>query len=125
MYLNSKFGPFCLVTSGLIENSEDLAKNLLKKGISFSEMTEGKVNVTELVAKLINQGENIIAGIENVFDAIDGSSSLLLLNRDGIYAARDRWGYTPLAIGKHGNTWAVTAETSAFPNTKFEIVKYL
>ena len=88
-------------------------------------MTEGKVNVTELVAKLINQGENIIAGIENVFDAIDGSSSLLLLNRDGIYAARDRWGYTPLAIGKHGNTWAVTAETSAFPNTKFEIVKYL
>lgn len=125
MFLNSKFGPFCLVTSGLIENTQALTEDLLEKGISFSEMGDGTVNVTELVAKLINRGKTLVDGIENVFNAIEGSSSMLLLNKDGIYAARDRYGYTPLVIGKRGNTWAVTSETSAFPNIRFDIMKYL
>ncbi|MGB2630916.1 MAG: amidophosphoribosyltransferase [Candidatus Omnitrophota bacterium] len=125
MYLNSKFGPFCIVTSGLVENSETLTEELLKKGISFSEVSKGGVNVTELIAKLINQGETIVDGIENVFNSIEGSCSLLLLNEEGIYAARDRFGYTPLVIGKREDAWAITAETSAFPNNRFEIAKYL
>ncbi|NQT32043.1 MAG: amidophosphoribosyltransferase [Candidatus Omnitrophica bacterium] len=125
MFLNSKFGPFCMVTSGLIENSEQLTEKLLEKGISFSEMAGGSVNVTELIAKLINTGKDLVDGIEKMFEAIEGSCSLLLLNKDGIYAARDRWGYTPLIIGKRDDTWAITAETSAFPNNRFEIVKYL
>lgn len=125
IYLNSRFGPFCIVTSGLIENREELANNLLEKGISFSEVSKGAVNVTELIAKLVNQGSDIVDGIEKMFDVIDGSCSLLLLNRDGIYAARDRFGYTPLVIGKRDDAWAVTAETGAFPNSNFQIVKYL
>ena len=125
MFLNSKFGPFCMVTSGLIENAQELSEKLLVQGISFSEMSDGVVNITELIAKLINQGDDIISGIEKMFEVIDGSCSLLLLHKDGIYAARDRWGYTPLAIGKRGGTIAVTAETSAFPNNKFKIEKYL
>ena len=90
IYLNSKFGPFCLVTNGLIENSEELVSRLLKEGISFSEVSSGAVNTTELIAKLINQGEDLIDGIAKMFDAIDGSCSLLLLSRDGVYTARDR-----------------------------------
>ena len=99
IYLNSKFGPFCIVTNGLIENTEELVAGLLKKGVSFTEVSKGAVNVTELIAKLINQGDDLVDGIERMFDAIEGSCSLLLLNRDGIYAARDRFGYTPLVIG--------------------------
>lgn len=125
IYLNSKFGPFCLVTAGLIENKEELAKKLLSEGISFSEVTNGGVNVTELMAKLINQGSDIIDGIEKLFEVIDGSCSLLLLKEDGIYAARDRMGYTPLVVGKKEDAWAVTAETAAFKNLGFQDVKYL
>lgn len=125
IYLNSKFGPLCLATNGIIENDDELAANLLKKGISFSEVSTRAVNTTELVAKLINQGTDLVHGIEKVFDAIDGSCSLLLLNRTGIFAARDRFGYTPLVIGKNKNSWAVTSETTAFHNIDFEIVKYL
>ncbi len=125
IFLNSRFGPFCIVTSGLIENSEKLAEALLDKGISFSEMSAATVNVTELMAKLINQGTSLIDGIEKMFQAIDGSCSLLLLNKDGVYAARDRLGYTPLIVGKREDAWAVTSETSAFPNNGFETVKYL
>jgi amidophosphoribosyltransferase len=81
------------------------------------------VNTPELIAKLINQGKSLSDGIEKMFDAIEGSCSLLLLHKDGIYAARDRFGCTPLIIGKREDGWAVTAETTAFPNTDFEAVK--
>jgi len=125
IYLNSRFGPFCIVTNGIIENAEELASELLKKGISFSEVTKKGVNPTELVAKLINQGSDLIGGIEKMFDVIEGSCSLLLLNRAGIYAARDRFGYTPLIIGKRDDAWSVTSETCAFRNNDFETAKEL
>ena len=125
IYLNSKFGPFCIVTAGLIENKDELAQDLLRKGISFSEMNKSSANSTELVAKLINQGENVIDGIEKMFEVIKGSCSLFLLNKDGLYAARDRWGYTPVVLGKSADSWAVTSETNAFTNTGFTVEKYL
>jgi amidophosphoribosyltransferase len=125
IYLNSKFGSFCLATNGFIENAEELAAILLKKGISFSEVSSKTVNHTELIAKLVNRGNDLVDGIEKMFDVIEGSCSLLLLNRSGIYAARDRFGHTPLIIGKKDNAWAVTSETSAFHNTGFEVIRDL
>jgi len=125
IYLNSKFGPFSIATNGFVENAEELAEQLLQKGISFSEVSKRTVNATELVAKLISQGDNIIDGIDKMFNAIEGSCSLLLLNEDGVYAARDRCGYTPLVIGRRKDAWAVTSETSAFPNNDFKVVKHL
>jgi amidophosphoribosyltransferase len=123
--VNSKFGYFALVTNGFIDNADALAKQLYKKGLSFSEVKDGQINLTELVAKLIIQGKSIIGGIEDMFSQIDGSCSLLLLNKEGIYAARDRYGYTPLVLGQRDKDWAVTTETSAFSNLGFKIKKYL
>ncbi|MBU1112601.1 MAG: amidophosphoribosyltransferase [Candidatus Omnitrophica bacterium] len=125
IYLNSKFGPFCIVTAGLIDNRDKLVEKLLQEGVTFSEVTKGGVNTAELIAKLISQGDDLIDGIEKMFNRIEGSCSLLLLTKDGIYAARDRRGYTPLAIGKKDSAYAITSETSAFPNLGFKIVKYV
>lgn len=125
IYLNSKFGPFCIVTNGLIENINELADGLMKRGVSFSEVTKGVINQTELVAKIVVEGSSITDGIEKVFSAIEGSCSLMILNKDGIYAARDKYGYTPLVLGKRKDAWAVTTETAAFPNNGFEIAKYM
>lgn len=125
IYLNSRFGPFCLATVGVVENAEELAAQLLKKGISFAEVGRNGVNPTELIGKLINQGTDLVDGIERMFNVIEGSCSLLLLSRAGIYVARDRFGYTPLAVGRGSNTWAVASESSAFPNLGFETVKYV
>ncbi|HQP92003.1 MAG TPA: amidophosphoribosyltransferase, partial [Candidatus Omnitrophota bacterium] len=119
IYLNSKFGPFCLVFNGSIENADEIAKSLMAKGFSFSEVSRGTVNSAELIAKLITQGKDIIDGIENVFKQIEGSCSLLILNKDGIYAACDRMGYNPLVVGKNHDSWAVTSETTAFYNNDF------
>lgn len=123
--INSKFGPFAIVTNGFINNADTLSRELCLRGYSFSELTDGKVNFTELAAKLIINGKNISDGIEKMFEKIEGSCSLLLLNKDGICAARDKRGFTPLAIGKKGDAWAVTTETSAFFNLGYKLVKFL
>jgi amidophosphoribosyltransferase len=125
MYLNCRFGPFCIVTNGFIENKEELASDLMKRGHSFTEVSKDGVNATELIAKMISEGRDIVDGMEKMSAAIEGSCSLLILTKDGIWAARDRLGYTPLIIGKRPDAWAVTSETSAFPNSDFETVKYL
>ena len=125
IYLNSKLGPFSLVMEGWIDNAEELASDMLKRGGSFSEVSKGGVNSAELIAKLIVEASGFVDGIEKMFKLIEGSCSLLVLNKDGIYAARDRYGYTPLVIGRRDGAWAVTSETSAFPNNDFETVKYL
>lgn len=123
--LDSKFGPFCICTTGLIQNAEELANELHEKGVSFSEITETGVNSTELVAKLIAEGKSIREGINHMFSKIRGSCSLLLLNNEGIYTARDKFGYSPLVVGQKEGSWAVTSETSSFYNLGFKIKKYL
>lgn len=121
--IHSKFGPFAIVTNGYIDNADELAKLLYKEGQSFSEVCDGSVNFSELAAKLIIRGKTIVAGIEEMLSLIKGSCSLLLLNKEGIYAARDKYGFTPLIIGQRNDDWAVTTETSAFYNLGFKIKK--
>ncbi len=121
--VHSKFGAFAIVTNGFIENARELADQLYREGQSFSEVTDGSVNSTELIAKLIIRGKSIIDGIEGMFRDIKGSCSLLLLSEEGIYAARDRFGYTPLIVGQKEDAWAVTTESCAFYNLGFKVKK--
>lgn len=121
----SKFGTFAICCAGLVLNKEELAKILIKKGISFSEIDHGEINTTELIAHIINQEDYIIDGIEKVYEKISGSLSILLLTKDGIYCARDKYGVTPLIIGEKDDEIAVTSETCAFPNLGFKIKKFL
>ena len=125
IYLNSRLGPLCLVTNGFIENADELAQDLLDTGISFSEMGKAGVNPTELVARMIAMGDDIVSGMEMAQSQIKGACSMLLLNEDGIYAARDKYGYWPLVIGSGEDGWAVTSETTAFPNVGFIVKKHL
>lgn len=120
IYINSKFGPFCLIMDGFINNAEELAGELFDRGITFSELGHNGVNHAELVAKLITQAGNVIEGIDGMFDKIEGSCSLLLLHHDGIYAARDRLGYSSLAVGSRNGELAVASESTSFLNLEFK-----
>ena len=91
----------------------------------FAELSSGKTNQTELIALLLIQGKTFVDGIENVYKHIKGSCSMLLLTEDGIIAARDRWGRTPIVIGKKDGAYAATSESSSFPNLGYEIDRYL
>jgi len=125
LIFTSKFGAFAIVVSGLIENLTELTKELLSKGESFGQMIDVGINSTELVARLITQGSNLIDGIERVFERIKGSASFLILNQDGIYAVRDRLGRTPLVVGEKGKDLAVASESFSFFNLGFKIKKNL
>ena len=125
LIIKSHLGAFAICTVGRINNLEDLAKDTLKNGSHFSEMHGSEINPTEMVATLISQGRSFKEGIKNLQDLIDGSCSLLILTEDGIFAARDRFGRTPLILGKKMGTIAVTMETCAFPNLGYKIERYL
>jgi len=125
LIIGSKFGTFAIVIAGLIENVEELGSELLKEGETFGEMSHGGMNSVELVAKLITRGRTLLEGIEGVYARIKGSASILLLKKEGIYAARDRLGRTPLVIGEKNGEYAIATETCSFLNLGFRIKKYL
>lgn len=124
--INSKLGSFAICTVGRINNLDDLINDCYNKGnIQFTEMTKGKINPTEVIAALINQKNTIEEGIEYAQGLIDGSSSILLLFKDKIIAARDKYGRTPVAIGKNKDGFCVSLENSAFINLGFKFYKDL
>ena len=125
LLMNSHLGRFAIVTVAKINNAEELSAKLLAQGVHFSEFSSGRINPTELVAVLINQGRTFVEGIENVYKEVKGSCSMLLLTEDGVIAARDSWGRTPVVVGKKEGAYAVTGETTAFPNLGYETSDYL
>lgn len=125
MLTNCHLGRFALVTVAKINNIEELADELINSGEHLSEFTSGRINPTELVSLLIIKGRSFVDGIENVFKKIKGSCSMLLLTSDGIIAARDSWGRTPIVVGIKDGATAVTSESTAFPNLGYEIERYL
>jgi amidophosphoribosyltransferase len=125
MMLNSRFGEFAVCLDGNIVNREALARELLAQGDTFSDPYKGKVNSAELIAKLISHGDDLVDGIQKTLERIEGSVSLLLLTREGLFAARDRLGHNPLVVGQSGDAFAVATESTAFPNLGFEVKKFL
>ena len=88
-------------------------------------MTSGQVNATDLVASLITKKDSIVEGIKYVQEVVDGSMSMLIMTKDGIYAARDRYGRTPITIGKKEDAFAVSFENFAFKSLGYQDYKEL
>ncbi|MBN1614854.1 MAG: amidophosphoribosyltransferase [Deltaproteobacteria bacterium] len=129
LIVRSKFGTFAIAATGLVSNKDALTEQMLREGLSFGEMTGGGVNTVELVARLIGQGESVVGGITKMQEAIEGSICALIMTSEGIYAARDRYGRFPLAVGVRKGTESsdlvVATEASSFPNLGFELLKFL
>lgn len=124
--INSHLGRFAIVTVAKIVNLEEIEAELLSQNMHFAELSSGNTNQTELISLLIIQGKTFVEGIENVYRRVKGSCSMLLLSEDGsIIAARDKWGRTPIVIGRKEGAYAVTSESSSFPNLDYEIDRYL
>ncbi len=123
--VNSHLGRFAVATVSKIANLDELEEEFLKKHRHFSETSQGGVNPTELVAMLIAEGTDFASGIENVYRMIKGSCSMLILTEQGIIAARDKLGRTPIVLGKKEGAYALVSETCAFSNLDYQIEKYI
>ena len=120
VFVRSHHGSFAVTTVSKINNSDELVAQILKNNTHFFEMSNGEINATELVAALINQKENFIDGIKYALDVIDGSLSMLVLTPAGIYAARDKYGRTPVVIGKKDDAVCACFESFSFLNLGYQ-----
>ena len=125
LVISSHLGRFAIVTVARVHNIKELEDEMLSRNMHLAELSSGTTNQTELIALLIIQGKTFVEGIENVYRNIKGSCSMLLLTEDGIIAARDRLGRTPVIIGRKEGAYAVTSESCIFPNLYFEIEREL
>jgi amidophosphoribosyltransferase len=126
LIVRSHHGTYAITTVGKINNADELIDQIFEEGHAhFLEMSGGEVNATELVAALINQKENLIEGIQYALETIDGSLTLLLMNHAGIYAARDKYGRTPVTIGRKEGAFCASFENFAYRNLGYSDYKEL
>jgi len=123
--VNSHLGRFAVATVGRIVNIDELEHHFLSKHHTFSETSQGTVNPTELVAMLISEGTDFLTGIENVYEKVKGSCSMMILTDQGIIIARDKLGRTPIILGKKEGAYAAAFETCAFSNLEYDIDYYV
>jgi amidophosphoribosyltransferase len=121
--INSHLGRFALVTVAKVNNLREIAQELLEKRMHLSEMSANNINQTELIALLINMGDTFVDGINLVYQKVKGSCSMLILTEDGIIAARDALGRTPVVIGQKDGAFAVTSETTSLPNLEYQPIR--
>lgn len=123
--VNCHLGKFAIVTVAKINNIDQLERELLERGNHFCEHSNNMTNQSELVAMLICEGKTFEDGIAHAFSKLKGSCSMLILHESGIIAARDKYGRTPIIVGKSESGYAVSSETCAFPNLGYETEYFL
>ena len=125
MLVRSHHGTFAITTVGKINNADAIVDDIIKGKTHFFEMRSGDINPTELVAAIINQKENFIDGIKYAQEIIDGSISMLILTPKGVYAARDKLGRTPIAIGERADGYCASFESFAYLNLGYKSLREL
>ena len=121
--VTSHLGRFSVATVARIDNIAELTKELLDNKNHFSELSDSDINATELVAILIGKADTFKEGIEYVQKKIKGSCSMLIMTDTVIYAARDKFGRTPIIIGKNDKGYVCASESSSFTNLGYEYVR--
>ncbi len=126
LLIQSHMGSFAIATVGKINNLRALLKIVYKNGHThFQEMSGGQINATELIASLICKKDSIVEGLQYVQQIVDGSMTVLLMTKEGIYAARDRYGRTPVHVGKKDGAHAVAFENFSYKGMGYEDCKEL
>ncbi|MBU2593840.1 MAG: amidophosphoribosyltransferase [Candidatus Edwardsbacteria bacterium] len=125
LIIKSHLGEFGIVTVGKISNLTELEDRAFKSHQHFSETGGKGTSPTELAAMLISEGKTFEEGLVNLQSLIKGSCSVLLLTDQGIYAARDKLGRTPVVLGRKGGAFAAASESSSFHNLGYSIERDL
>ena len=126
LIVRSHHGTYAISCVGKINNQQDILDRLLKHShMHFLAQSGSEINTVEIVAALINSRENLIEGLQYAQEAIEGSMTILLLTHAGIYLSRDRYGRTPLVIGKKEDGYCASFEAFAYLNLGYQNYKEL
>jgi len=121
LLIRNRMGTYAICVIGIVNNAQELLdRQFAYTHDHYEAMTGGKINVTELVASLISQRDNLVDGITFAQEQIVGTANILVLTDNGtIIAARDRLGRLPIALGKSENGYCVASESFAYLKLDF------
>lgn len=123
--ITSRLGQFSIVTIGRIDNIDELTAELLADGRHFAELSDSKINPTELIAIMICNASSMTEGIKLVQEKVKGSCSMMILKDEKLYAVRDKLGRTPIVIGKSNDGYVAVFESSSYSNLGYTYVRDL
>jgi len=103
-------GPIVLAHNGNLTNAGDLRLELEKKGHIFQTTNDSEV-IIHLMATSMK--DNFLDALIYALKSIKGAYSLLVMNKDHIYAVRDPHGFRPLVLGELDDSFVVASETCA------------
>ncbi|MFP3869693.1 MAG: amidophosphoribosyltransferase [Syntrophobacteria bacterium] len=114
----SHLGEISVGFSGNVINAAELIQEMKGRGKAFFK----GYNV-EIIAKIIMEEPDLIAGIAALAEKITGAYSLLVLCSAGIFAARDIYGFRPLILGQGAGSYAVSSESRAIQNLEMNVMR--
>ena len=104
-------GPLAVGHNGNLINSPELRQRLLVSGVGLSASSDSEV-LTMMLAR--TQGNSWEERIKACMQDWLGAYSVVILTRDGVYVARDPWGFRPLSVGLlPSGGYAAASETGA------------
>lgn len=108
---DSLLGPIVVAHNGNLVNAGELRRMLESRGSIFQTSIDSEV----IVHLMAHSGmSNFLEAMIYALRQIRGAYSLLVMNRDTIYAIRDPRGFRPLVLGRLGSAPVVASETCAF-----------
>ena len=126
LLVNSHLGSFAITTVGKIANADEIVAECFQCGKThFLEMSGSIINQTEIAAAVISQKDTIVEGLTYLQERIQGSLSVLLMTKEGIYVSRDRLGRTPAVIGHKEDAYCASFESFAYLNLGYSDYKEL
>lgn len=124
--VRSKLGLYAVCSVGIIRNADALVNELLQNGCAnFEAMSSGNINSGDLIGALIAQKDNFVDGIRYAQNKIEGTMSLIILTKESIIAARDKYGRLPIVVGKRWDGFCLSTESFAFQKLGYETYKEL
>jgi amidophosphoribosyltransferase len=120
LIVNYRDGNLAVAHNGNLTNFRTIRKQLQNDGTIFQTTSD-----TELLLHMIarSKKKNQIEQIKEALDQLEGAFSFLIMTNTALVAARDVYGFRPLALGRKDGTYIVASETCAFDIIDAEYVR--
>lgn len=107
-------GDFALAHNGNLVNSIPLRKYLEDMGSLFQSSSDSEILAHLIKKNPVEKGTPRIVQILEALNMIEGAFAFLIMTKNRLYVARDKYGLRPLSLGRIGDGWVVSSETCAF-----------
>ncbi|TAK53826.1 MAG: amidophosphoribosyltransferase [Bacteroidetes bacterium] len=109
--VNYRQGNIAISHNGNLTNFQGIRQRLQDEGTIFQTTSD-----TEIILHLIARSRQTeqVKQIIDALNQIEGAFSIVILTDDKLIAARDPYGWRPLAVGRVDGAFVVASETCAF-----------